>query len=102
VDTRYRDLPFLTGLARRISPAGAALVQAHPASATGAGASVNSEDDERRLAAILSADLVGHSQLMAQDEVATLKTLNAHRDAIGGPIRQHGEWVWISSSNGLA
>ena len=45
---------------------------------------------QRKLAALLSADVVGYSRLMAQDEVATLKTLNAHRDAMGRLIRQHG------------
>jgi adenylate cyclase len=51
---------------------------------------VNPEAVQRKLAALLSADVVGYSRLMAQDEVATLKTLNAHRDAMGGLIRQHG------------
>ena len=32
---------------------------------------------ERKLAAILSADVAGYSHLMAQDEVATLRTLAA-------------------------
>jgi adenylate cyclase len=45
---------------------------------------------QRKLAALLSADVVGYSRLMAQDELATLKTLNAHRDAMGGLIGQHG------------
>jgi adenylate cyclase len=51
---------------------------------------VRSEPVERRLAAILSADVVGYTRLMAQDEVTTLKTLNGCRDAIGGLVRQHG------------
>jgi adenylate cyclase len=51
---------------------------------------VRSEAVERRLAAILSADVVGYTRLMAQDEVTTLKTLNGCRDAIGGLVRQHG------------
>jgi len=51
---------------------------------------VKSEAVERRLAAILSADVVGYTRLMAQDQVTTLKTLNACRDAIGGLVRQHG------------
>ncbi len=38
---------------------------------------------ERKLAAILSADVVGYSRLMAEDEVVTLK---AHKDLIGGLI----------------
>ena len=34
---------------------------------------------ERRLAAILAADVVGYSRLMGADEAATLAALNAHR-----------------------
>jgi len=37
---------------------------------------------ERRLAAILAADVVGYSRLMGADEEATLATLNAYREAI--------------------
>jgi adenylate cyclase len=51
---------------------------------------MDAEAVERRLAAILSADAVGYSGLMARDEVETLRTLNLHRDAMGGLIRQHG------------
>ncbi|MBI2962605.1 MAG: adenylate/guanylate cyclase domain-containing protein [Deltaproteobacteria bacterium] len=45
---------------------------------------------KRRLAAILSADAAGYSRLMAQDEVATLRTLEAHRGAMAALVRQHG------------
>jgi len=34
---------------------------------------------ERRLAAILAADVVGYSRLMGQDEAGTLQTLKALR-----------------------
>ena len=34
---------------------------------------------KRRLAAILSADVVGYSRLMSLDEVATVRTLTAYR-----------------------
>ncbi len=37
---------------------------------------------ERRLAAILAADVVGYSRLMGADEEATLATLNAYRGVI--------------------
>ena len=47
---------------------------------------MDGEAVERRLAAILSADAVGYSRLMARDEVETLRTLNLHRDAMGGLI----------------
>jgi TolB-like protein/cytochrome c-type biogenesis protein CcmH/NrfG len=45
---------------------------------------------ERRLAAILIADAVGYSRLMAADEVATLDTLKGHVAVMNGLIRQHG------------
>jgi TolB-like protein/Tfp pilus assembly protein PilF len=41
---------------------------------------------ERRLAAILAADVVGYSRLMGADEEATLATLNAYREVIDGLI----------------
>jgi adenylate cyclase len=44
---------------------------------------------ERRLAAILSADVAGYSRLMAQDEAATVRTLGDYREAIAMLVRQH-------------
>jgi len=45
---------------------------------------------QRRLAAILSADAVGYSRLMAADEAATVRTLNAHREHIQRLVDEHG------------
>ncbi|MFQ5478851.1 MAG: adenylate/guanylate cyclase domain-containing protein [Candidatus Krumholzibacteriia bacterium] len=45
---------------------------------------------DRKLAALLSADVVGYSRLMARDEVATLKTLNAHRAVMGDLVGRYG------------
>jgi TolB-like protein/class 3 adenylate cyclase/Tfp pilus assembly protein PilF len=46
---------------------------------------------ERRLAAILSADVVGYSRLMEQDEAGTLATLKERRSGIIEPlVREHG------------
>lgn len=45
---------------------------------------------ERRLAAILSADAVGYTKMMARNEVATLETLDAYRSIMGGLVKQHG------------
>lgn len=45
---------------------------------------------ERRLAAVLSADAVGYTALMARDEATALKTLDGHRAIMGGLVRQHG------------
>jgi adenylate cyclase len=39
----------------------------------------------RRLAAILSADVVGYSRLMAADEAGTLAALKRHRESIFDP-----------------
>ena len=41
---------------------------------------------ERRLVAVLAADVVGYSRLMQEDEEATLATLSAHRRIIDGLI----------------
>ncbi len=58
---------------------------------------------ERRLAAILAADAVGYSRLMAQDEVATVATLNAHRNTMGELVRRHGgRVVDVAGDNLLA
>ena len=46
---------------------------------------------ERRLAAILAADVVGYSSLMGEDEAGTLATLKAHRtDFIDPTVAAHG------------
>ncbi len=46
-------------------------------------------DIERKLAAILSADVVGYSRLMAEDEAATIRTLSDYREEIAMRVRQH-------------
>jgi len=43
----------------------------------------------RRLAAILSADAVGFSRRMAENDVATVETLRSHRETIRGLVREH-------------
>jgi adenylate cyclase len=50
---------------------------------------------ERRLAAILAADVAGYSRLMGRDEEGTLKRLNAHRREFLEPTvaRYHGRIV---------
>ena len=50
---------------------------------------MNPEGVERRLAAILSADVVGYSRLIAEDEAATVRTLSDYREEIGLLVRQH-------------
>jgi adenylate cyclase len=41
---------------------------------------------ERRLAAILAADVVGYSRLMERDEAGTLARLKAHREELAEPL----------------
>jgi adenylate cyclase len=45
---------------------------------------------KHKLAAILSADVVGYSRLMAEDEVATIRSLSACRDKIGTHVEENG------------
>src|ERR687897_1433427 len=48
------------------------------------------EQVERRLAAILAADVVGYSRLMGADEAGTLAALKAHRrELVDGKIAEH-------------
>ncbi len=42
---------------------------------------------ERKLAAILSADVVGYSRLMTEDEQGTIHTLGVYREQIGVLVR---------------
>ncbi len=45
---------------------------------------------ERRLAAILAADVVGYSRLMGEDEAGTLDALRAHREKLIEPkVAEH-------------
>lgn len=50
---------------------------------------------QRRLAAILAADVVGYSRLMGSDEIGTLKTLKSHRRELvdAGISKHHGRIV---------
>jgi adenylate cyclase len=56
---------------------------------------------ERKLAAILSADGVGYSRLMAQDEVATVQTLTAYREVTATLLQQHRGRVVDSPGDNL-
>lgn len=48
------------------------------------------KDVQRRLAAILAADVVGYSRLMSDDEAGTLDALRAHRDQLIEPkVAEH-------------
>ncbi len=61
------------------------------------------EGPERRLAAILSADVVGYARLMAEDEEATVQTVKVYREQIELLLRQHrGRLVDFTGDNFLA
>src|SRR6266436_5766619 len=53
------------------------------------------ERAQRRLAAILAADVVGYSRLMEQDEAGTLATLKERRREILTPlvVQHHGRMI---------
>src|SRR5580692_11625485 len=58
---------------------------------------------ERKLTAILCADVYGYSRLMGEDEEATLRTLSSHRKTIDGLIAQHhGRFVNSAGDSVLA
>jgi adenylate cyclase len=58
---------------------------------------------ERRLAAILAADVVGYSRLMGIDEIATLTALKAIRRELANPaIASHRDRVVKSTGDGMA
>jgi DNA-binding response OmpR family regulator len=50
---------------------------------------VASQHMQRQLRAILSADVKEYSRLMAEDEMRTIHTLNAHRDIIASHVTSH-------------
>jgi adenylate cyclase len=58
---------------------------------------------ERKLTAILCADVYGYSRLMGDDEEATLTTLTSHRRIIDSLIEQHhGRFVNSAGDSVLA
>jgi adenylate cyclase len=61
------------------------------------------EGFKRKLTAILSADAVGYSRLMAEDEAATVKTIATYREIMSSLIKQHrGRVVDSPGDNMLA
>jgi adenylate cyclase len=61
------------------------------------------ERTQRRLAAILAADVVGYSRLMEQDEAGTLATLKSRRSEILQPLvsKHHGRIVKLMGDGAL-
>ncbi|MEN8689234.1 MAG: adenylate/guanylate cyclase domain-containing protein [Desulfobacterales bacterium] len=61
------------------------------------------EGFQHKLAAILSADVVGYSRLMTEDEIATIRTLSAYRDKISTHVHENrGRVVDFVGDNMLA
>ena len=58
---------------------------------------------ERRLAAILAADVVGYSRLMSEDEVRTLDALKSHRKDLFEPkeVQYHGRTIKLMGDGAL-
>jgi len=56
---------------------------------------------ERRLTAILAADIAGYSRLMGVDEVGTARALRDHRAAIDPIIASHGGRIVKTTGDGI-
>ncbi|MBW2195571.1 MAG: tetratricopeptide repeat protein [Deltaproteobacteria bacterium] len=56
---------------------------------------------KRKLTAILSADAVGYSRLMGEDEAATVRTITSYRNVISTLIKQHNGTVIDSPGDNL-
>src|SRR5688572_4704338 len=56
---------------------------------------------QRRMAAILAADVVGYSRLIGKDEEMTLATLKAYREVIDGVIAEYEGRVFGSAGDGV-
>jgi adenylate cyclase len=66
------------------------------------GVNVNAERVERRLAAILAADVAGYSRLMGEDEEGTIARLKAHRsDLIDAKVAEHRGRIVKTTGDGL-
>jgi adenylate cyclase len=63
---------------------------------------MNPDRIERRLAAILAADVVGYSRLMEADEEGTLAALRAVRRELGDPkIAEHRGRIVKTTADGM-
>src|SRR6195256_5121108 len=56
---------------------------------------------ERRLAAILAADIAGYSALMGADEEATVRDLKAHQAVVLPMVGQHGGRIIDTAGDGI-
>ena len=62
---------------------------------------MNPQEFERKLTAILSADVAGYSRLMAEDEDLTIRTLTGHREMMATLIGEHKGRVVDSPGDNL-
>ena len=62
---------------------------------------MTTEGYKRKLAAILSADVVGYSRLMGEDEAATVRTLETYKRVISDLIQRHRGRVVDSPGDNL-
>jgi hypothetical protein len=87
--TDPRDLAFARHLVREANPELVALhhagLQEEPPATVDPGL-ILAADRDRRLAAILAADVVGYSRLVERDEAGTLARLKAHRKEYIEPL----------------
>ena len=56
---------------------------------------------ERRLSAILAADVAGYSRLMGLDEVGTARILREHRDVTDALVAKHGGRIVKTTGDGV-
>jgi adenylate cyclase len=64
---------------------------------------MTTQEVKRKLTAILSADVKGYSRLMGEDEVGTIRTLNAYKEMMANLIQKfHGRVVDAPGDNLLA
>ena len=59
------------------------------------------EELDRRLAAILAADIAGYSALMGANEEATVRDLRAHQAVILPLIAKHGGHIIDTAGDGI-
>src|SRR5258708_34899333 len=71
--------------------------QPRPGAPAGSGA----QEMERRLAAIVCADVAGYSRLMGADEAGTHATFKAHRSAMYPIILNHGGRIVKNTGDGF-
>src|SRR5436190_20037590 len=55
----------------------------------------------RRLAAILAADIAGYSRLMHEDEASTVRDLKAHQSVVLPLIARHGGRIIDTAGDGI-